>query len=135
MKFAKFLFLILLIASAGFAFAKYKFGGPTMKVSVAEKRWGYAKFSAEKFKEGSVQDRSKMTVDLIKGRSFIGKTRDEVIAELGTQDGFYFLDTFPAYIVEDGSENKQDVWQIVFALDTDFKVKDVFIHKNCCDKK
>jgi hypothetical protein len=57
----------------------------------------------------------------------------EIRELLGTADGYYFSDVFPAYMIHRSQDPKGDSWQIVFLLTNDRRVDDVVVHKNCCD--
>ena len=73
-----------------------------------------------------------MTYDLLAHVDhFRGMKTPEVRAELGDPDGFYFRDSFPAYIIDEGT---QEGFQIVFLLNNQFKVSNVIVHKNCCER-
>lgn len=110
--------------------------GETMPLATAEKRWGKAPFNAERFKAGAPEDRSKMVVDLIKKKYFVGKAPSEVFSALGRSDGHFFSDAIPAYFLNEGWRTNVDTWQVVFLLDgKSEKVSGIIIQKNCCDSK
>lgn len=117
-----------------FAGVKHFWRGDTISLTQAEKKWGIAPFDAQKFKTLSSNERAKMAVTIIKNKSLIGKTRAEVRDFLGDHDGFYFTDMFPAYIISEETKPDGETWQMVCLLDKNGKVKDVIIHKNCCEK-
>jgi hypothetical protein len=97
-------------------------------------KWGNEKFDPLKFKEGDQNVKAKMTYSLLKEESkWIGKDVDVVKKTLGNPDGYYFVDIHPAYIIQEGQNSKEETWQIVFLLDNSFKVKKLFVHRNCCD--
>lgn len=107
--------------------------GSLMSLSQAEKRWGKEKFEINSFRTGDVKIRSKMVYSLVSDeKKFFGKTVYEIRELLGTPDGFYFSDIFPAYMVERGTTREDESWQIVFLLDRQQKVSKIIIHKNCC---
>ena len=74
-----------------------------------------------------------MAYSLLKsGDHFRGMKTAQIRAELGNPDGFYFRDSFPAYIID---ETENDTWQIVFLLNNKFKVSNIIVHRNCCDSQ
>jgi len=98
-------------------------------------RWGDQKFNIEKFKNGSELERAKMACDLLKNQSqFKGFDLLKLRATLGSHDGFYFTDMFPAYMIYSGSSASEESWQIVFLLNRDKKVDEIVVHKNCCER-
>lgn len=107
--------------------------GTFMSLQEAEKRWGNIPFNASAFKAARVSERAKMAVSLIKGKSMLGKTRDEIRSELGEFSGYYWNDTIPTYFIQEGWRSGEDSWQLVFFLGRTHKVKEIKIHKNCCD--
>lgn len=46
----------------------------------------------------------------------------------------HFIDTYPAYIIQSGKNKKEETWQIVFLLNSEYRVRDIIVHKNCCDE-
>lgn len=132
-KFSLFIVSIAVFSFCGFAVAKHFWRGETMSVSKVEKTWGNAPFDAKKFRDGDVKARAKMAKSILSSKQFIGKFADEIRTELGSWDGYYFSDMFPAYIIQDGRAENGDTWQIVFLLDRQQKVSEIIVHKNCCD--
>ena len=61
---------------------------------------------------------------------YVGKTEQELRKELGKHDGFFWRDSIPAYIIEDGLETGKDSWQIVFFVGMNDKVDDLRIYEN-----
>lgn len=106
-----------------------------MAVSEAKKRWGSIRFKAERFRAGKIIEQSAMVVDLIKGRSMLGKKPEEVRSLLGNFSGYFWSDFVPAYILNEGWKEGADTWQLVFLLDDNSHVKELRIHKNCCPRK
>ncbi|NBX76562.1 MAG: hypothetical protein EBQ92_08400 [Proteobacteria bacterium] len=104
-----------------------------MTLSQAEKRWGKKDFSPEEFKRETANNRAKMAVNLIKKKQFIGKRPAEIKKALGEFSGHFWSDNIPTYLIEEGWNQKTDSWQLVFLLDNAGNVKEVRIHKNCCD--
>ncbi len=75
-----------------------------------------------------------MAQSILKNKNkFVGKPIQDIHAEFGRHDGFYFSDWIPAYIIQDAKKKGDDVWQIVFTPDKHKKVSDIIVHKNCCD--
>lgn len=124
---------IVVLAFCGLAVAKHFWRGKTMSVPAVEKTWGHDPFDACRFREGDAKTRSKMAKSMMSSKQFIGKSSEEIRKELGSWDGYYFPDMFPAYIIQDGRIEKGDTWQIVFLLDQHQKVTEVIVHKNCCE--
>lgn len=112
----------------------YEKGQEYMSLADAQKRWPQKPFSVDGFKKGSPRDRASMVVDLIKGGGFIGKAAQDVRNVLGDYTGYFFSDRIPAYLIEEGWQTKRDTWQVVFLLNLEGKIKEVRIHKNCCEK-
>lgn len=128
-KISFFLPLIFAFILSAFAFIR----GETLKAKDVENRWGKEKFSAEVFKQASIQQRSKMAADLLKNqKQFFGKDAVEVRKSLGDFSGHYFSESYPTYLIEKGSEIHPESWQLVFLIDRNSKVKEIVVHKNCC---
>src|SRR5205823_1673275 len=106
-----------------------------MNVSDASKRWGNKTFSPESFMKGSIEERAAEAADLVKKQTLVGKTADEVVQMLGPTSGYFWSDHFPTYFVEEGWSKKKDSWQLIFLLNSDDKVTEIKIHKNCCYAK
>jgi hypothetical protein len=53
---------------------------------------------------------------------------------LGRHDASYKNDFIPAYSLNEGWKTGQDTWQLVFLPDSNMKILEVFVHKNCCQK-
>jgi hypothetical protein len=128
---------LCVIAAGWLVLAKmepYEKGQEYMSLADAQKHWPQKPFSVDGFKKGVLHDRASMVVDLIKSGRFIGKTAQEVRNTLGDYTGYFFSDRIPAYLVEEGWQTKGDTWQVVFLLNLEGKIKEVKIHKNCCEK-
>lgn len=105
--------------------------GKVLSVEQVQKKWGNEKFDVKKFHDGSVSVRASMTYDLLKRQNeFFGKKAPEIRALLGDFSGYYFSDVYATYIVEEGSKIGDDVWQIVFLIDRDRKIKKIIVNKN-----
>ena len=98
-----------------------------------EKRWDSKEFSQSEFKDGTVKVRAQMAFSLIKGKSFVGRTTEEVKNTLGNFTGYFWSNSVPAYLIDEGWTKNLDSWQIVFLIDDSGKVKEVKVHKNCCN--
>lgn len=104
--------------------------GKTISYIDAKSRWGEEKFSLEQFRARSPNERIKMAINLLAQKDkYVGKTSTEIVNTFGRSDGFFFPDTFPAYIVYKNYE-KEEAWQIVFILNYRAIVKDVILQKN-----
>lgn len=114
-------------------YAQPFFGGKTMRQSEVKKKWGSEKLNYEKFKAGSPELRSKMSYSIMIDKSLIGKSIDFIRENLGSPDGYYFMDIYPAYIIQEGTSSKEETWQIVFKLNEKYEVREIIVHKNCCN--
>ncbi len=121
---------VFLFISATLLYAQLFQKGIFMSVKEAEKKWESRSFNAEAFKKGNMSVRASMAASIIKEKSLLGKTNVEIWKLLGRHDGYYFSDLIPTYIIEDNSMRGGDVWQIVFFLNRDDRVKTITIHKN-----
>ncbi len=102
-----------------------------MSFEKAKKRWGQKKFSAESFKKGDWRVRAPLAVDLLASKKIlVGMNLQELRKSLGKHDGFFWRDSIPAYIIEDGLETGKDSWQLVFFIGMDDKVHDIRIYEN-----
>ena len=129
------IFFLLLLALSTLAVAKHFWRGKLKPLNDVCALWGEQKFSIEKFKSGNESERAKMACDLLKNQNkFKGFDLLKLRATLGSHDGFYFTDIFPAYMIYTGASTSEDSWQIVFLLNNDKKVDEIVVHKNCCYK-
>jgi len=102
-----------------------------MSLDEAKKRWGQKPFSAEAFQKGNWRVRAPLAVDLLAHKEiYVGKTEQQLRKELGKHDGFFWRDSIPAYIIEDGLETGKDSWQIVFFVGMNDRVDDLRIYEN-----
>lgn len=126
--------IIILIAAMGglSLYAQPFFGGKTMKKAEVQKKWGAEKLDLEKFKIGEREIKAKMAFSIITDKSLIGKSIDFIREKFGAPDGYYFIDIYPAYIIQEGTNSKEETWQIVFKLNEKYEVREVIVHKNCC---
>lgn len=130
-----FLVLIALLAVGGWSFAKHFWRGEVLNSSEVKKRWGAESFDEGRFRDGSLPIRAGMAYALLQNKkNYLGKERMQIEKLLGSPDGFYFSDMFPAYMIERGRKAGEDSWQIVFLLNNEQKVSDVIVHQNCCEK-
>ena len=121
----------------GFIFTVWVYGQPftegkTLKSSEVKQRWGNEKYDPKKFKEGDAKLKSQMAYSIMTDKTFVGKSFTEIRELFGQPDGFYFIDTYPAYIIQEGKNKTEETWQIVFRIGRGYKVRDVIVHKNCC---
>ncbi len=128
-----FLFGFFMVLGIGI-FAQTFWGGDTLSSKEAKIRWGDATFDSNKFKNGDFLVKAKMASSIISDQKFIGKSIQEIKNLFGPNDGFYFIDTYPAYIIQQGKDHSEETWQIVFLMDNSYKVRSMLIHKNCCEK-
>lgn len=128
------IFLPLLFALCAQAETNTYIRGEFMSVEEADKKWGHASFSEEKFKKAAPSERSTLVVDLIRSKKLEGASLESVRKLLGSQDGYFVDDTIPAYLLGTRkSGEKKDVWQIVFIPNEErTKIIEIKIHKNCC---
>ncbi len=133
----KYLIVISLIGIFIFSAALYAqsfWGGKTMSTSEVKKKWGSEKYDVKKFREGPYALKAKMAYSIMRDKSLIGKSYEEIREMFGPNEGFYFIDTYPTYIIERGKNHSEETWQIVFRMDNSYKVRDIILHKNCCEK-
>ena len=128
-----FVFMVLFLSVAFSGYQNREF----MDIKAAQKKWGNTAFVASKFKSGDEKMKASMVVDLIKSKAYLEKSLKKVREDLGEPTGFYENDGIAAYIltpeVSPKSEQKADVWQVIFLPSKDWKtVKKIKIHKNCC---
>lgn len=127
------LIAITVVFSIGL-FAQSFWGGKTMSSREVMKKWGSDTLNMAKFKDGSADIKAKMAYSIMTDKSLIGKSFDYIRENFGAHDGYYFIDTYPAYIIQEGKNHSEETWQIVFKMDNHYKVKSIIVHKNCCEK-
>lgn len=115
-------------------YAQSFWGGKTMSGKEAKSRWGSEKYDAKKFKEGTYAEKSKMAYSIMSDKTLVNKSYEEIREMFGENDGFYFTDTYPTYIIQRGKNHSEETWQLVFRMNNQFKVRDILMHKNCCEK-
>jgi hypothetical protein len=126
---------LIVFTLIGTGIAAYAFwADKTMSASEVKAKWGDQKADLKKFKDSSYENKSKMAYSIITDKSLIGKTYEEIREIFGPNDGHYFTDTIPAYIVQEGKSHSEDTWQLVFKMDKKYKVRNIIMHKNCCDR-
>ncbi len=123
------MFVSVSICIAGYSYWDSK----TMTPEKVKLNWGSQKADLKKFKDSSYDDKSKMAYSIMTDKSLIGKTYEEIREIFGPNDGYFFNDTIPTYIVKDGKNKTEETWQLVFRMDKRYKVKEIFMHKNCCN--
>ena len=126
--------MILIGAFSIGIFAQTYWGGEIMSALEVKKKWGADKFDIAQFKSGSDSIKSKMAYSLMTDKVYIGKTYEEIRDLFGPNDGFYFIDTYPSYIIQRGKNKSEDTWQLVFRMTKNYKVRDIIMHKNCCER-
>ena len=115
-------------------FAQSFWGGKTMSKSQVKAKWGSEKYDPKKFRDGNYEIKSKMAYSMMTDKSLIGKPYVDIIEMFGPPEGFYFIDTYPAYIIQKGKNRTEDTWQIVFKIGDGYKVRDIIVHRNCCER-
>ncbi len=126
----------IILAVASVSGAKHFWRGEVLPIDQVGQKWGKGPFDLDKFKNAAEGDRAKMAYSLLKEKKkFVGKDAVAIRQEFGDWDGFYFRDSFPAYLIQSRTKESETAWQIVFQLDNDFKVADIFVHKNCCESR
>ncbi len=129
------LFLILfLIFNLTLAFGVPLWRGKILTSSEVKKKWGNTAFNAEIFRTETYSTKSSMAYRILTDKSLIGLDVADIRKKFGPPDGFYFIDTYPAYIIQEGNNKSEETWQIVFLLNEKYKVREIIIHRNCCDK-
>lgn len=129
------IFFLLVLALSALGSAKHFWRGKLKPMDEVCAKWGDKKFNIEKFKSGTEPERAQMACDLLKNQNqFKGFDLLKLRATLGSHDGFYFTDIFPAYMIHSGASKSEESWQIVFLLNNDKKVDEIVVHKNCCDQ-
>lgn len=121
-----------LIVSAGFAAYSY-WDSKTLTAVEVKSKWGTEKTDFKKFKDSSYEKKAKMAYSIMTDKSLLGKSYEEIRAIFGPNDGYFFSDTIPTYIVQRGKNHSEETWQLVFRMDRNYKVKEIFMHKNCCN--
>ncbi|MFN8790082.1 MAG: hypothetical protein ACK5Y2_01350 [Bdellovibrionales bacterium] len=123
-----------IIVASTVIYAQSFWGGKTMSSRDVKAKWGREKYDVQKFKEGSYDLKAKMAYWIMSDKSLIGRPYEEIREMFGENDGFYFIDTYPTYIIQRGKNHSEETWQLVFRMDNQFKVRDIIMHKNCCEK-
>ncbi len=106
--------------------------GETLSATKVKKRWGQQSVDLAKFKNTKIENRANMAFNIMTDKSYIGKSVEEIRELFGSTDGFYFIDIYPAYLIQKDQLPKDETWQIVFRLNSKYKVRDIIVHKNCC---
>lgn len=126
--------LILLFSCGTLALNQIFMKGKTLTPEEVSQRWGNEKYDAQKFRDGDPKIKAKMSYSILTDKTLIGKSYTDIRNLFGPPDGFYFIDTYPAYIIQDGKNRDEEAWQIVFRIGNGYKVRDIIVHKNCCEK-
>ncbi len=106
--------------------------GETLSAAKVKARWGQQSVDLTKFKSATIEDRAAMAYNIMTDKAYVGKSVEEIRELFGITDGFYFIDTYPAYLIQERKIQKNETWQIVFRLNGKYKVRDIIVHKNCC---
>lgn len=131
-KFLTLFITVTLLFSLG-SFAKSFWQGKTLSSSEVKNKWGSNTLDFNKFKSGTLKDKSAMAYSILTNKDLIGKSIEYVRENFGTPDGFYFIDAYPAYIIQEGASHQEETWQIIFKLNNKYQVKEILVHKNCCE--
>lgn len=123
------IFLLLCIG----LYAQPYFKDKTLNKSQVKAKWGNVQLDFMLFKTGTQAEKAKMAYSILDNKDLLGKSVEYIRENFGSPDGFYFIDTYPAYIIQEGKTNKEETWQIVFKLNEKYQVRDIIVHKNCCD--
>lgn len=126
-----FVFLSALTTAAlAFAYVESK----TMSLEDVKAKWGIeVATDYSKFKDSPYPLKAKMAYSIMNDKKLIGKSHKEIRDIFGPNDGYYFSDSVPTYIVQDGNGKDIDTWQLVFKMSREGKLRKVIMHKNCCD--
>lgn len=129
------LIILIFLSLASFGLLAQSFwGGKTMPPTQVKAKWGNEKFDSIKFKAAPFELKSKMAYSIMIDKTLKGKSVEYIRETFGSPDGFYFIDSYPAYIIQMGKNHSEETWQIVFKLNNKFEVRDIIVHKNCCEK-
>ena len=77
--------------------------------------------------------KASMAFAILTNKDLIGKPIEYIRESFGSPDGFYFIDSYPAYLIQEGKNHKEATWQIVFKLNDKYNVREIIVHKNCCE--
>lgn len=116
---------------------KHFWRGESMSIKEVCKKWGESTFDLTKFKEADTDEsvRAKMACSLLKNqKEYHGIERHKIRQIFGAYSGHYFKDVIPTYLIEIAKTKDQDTWQIVFLSDSNYKIANIIVHKNCCDR-
>lgn len=128
-------FLSIGVLFSIYLYAQNFWGGETLTAKEVKAKWGEQVYDAKRFKDGDMAIRSSMAYSIMTDKKLIGKSYKEIRELFGRPEGYYFIDAYPAYIIQRGKNQNEDTWQIVFRMNNGFSVRDIIMHKNCCDKK
>ena len=104
-----------------------------MSVSEVCRRWGERPLDVAVFRSAEEDEsaRAAMACSLLKNQDdYVGMHPREIMPLFGNHTGYYYTEGVPTYLIE--TATAQDSWQIVFLLDRDRRVSEVFVHKICC---
>lgn len=127
------LFLVGFLGFAAFS-SEHFWSGETLSSKEVKTRWGDHPLVFSEFSKGNDAVRAKMAYQiLMRKNEFKGMFVTEVREKFGSPTGYYFSDTFPAYLIQRAETRQEEAWQIVFLLNQERKVTNVIVHKSCCD--
>lgn len=115
---------------------KHFWRGEVMSIKEVCQRWGETPFDLKKFKaaDADISVRAKMACSLLKNqKKYHGIERYKIREMFGTYSGHYFKDVIPTYLIEIAKTEDRDTWQLVFLSDSNYKIANIIVHKNCCD--
>lgn len=98
-------------------------------------RWGDQPFDEAKFKDSGEKRsiRAKMACSLLKNQEkYIGMNNYKIKEILGPPSGRFFNEMFPTYLINKAEKLGEDVWQLLFWIDSNRKISKIVVHKNCC---
>ncbi len=115
---------------------KHFWRGESMSIKEVCEKWGEIPLDLIKFKEADadVSVRAKMACSLLKNqKKYYGIERHKIKEIFGAYSGHYFKDVIPTYLIEIAKTKDQNTWQLVFLSDSNYKIANIIVHKNCCD--
>ena len=115
---------------------RHFWGGDTLSKKEVCQKWGEEdSFDLKKFKESEDNEfiRAKMTCSLLKNQTdYYGIDIQKIKELFGAYSGYYFTDSIPTYVIQTAQTRDQEMWQIVFLPDKEYKVRKIIVHKKCC---
>ena len=90
--------------------AKDLWHGKTLNAEAVAKRWGKKPFDAKQFREGDDAVRAQQAYSIMTNAKLIGTSTKEIRELFGSPTGFYFIDAYPAYFIQEGKNHKEESW-------------------------